>query len=384
MMQVAISTLELNFLLSNYGTFLQHYCLRNVLKSLGYEPFRLSHDPSACRRYDCAFMLFMAMGRFVKRILRRDSDNFSWLMETLSEVRKVHWFKSAYRKHIGHLLEFPASTKIIGLMGSDQIMNGAANVWFESLPKDCGRLVYAGSGDWKSMADDERVKEQLRRNLPAFCAVSVRERAGISLCQKYVNPDVKVAHVLDPVLLSDWSDVAALADEQEVFSLGGGGILLCYLVNIREKEQLQLRALEDLAMELNCSLKILCIQGGFHYVPRKYRVSLSPQCFLAAFRDAAYVVTNSFHGGVVALRYQKRFAVVRQKDLPGCDQNVRQLEFLETFGLSRLFCERVQDAKRALATSIDYKRVNARLSELRKDSLEWLSQALKKATQKSW
>lgn len=134
-------------------------------------------------------------------------------------------------------------------------------------------------------------------------------------------------------------------------------------------------------MELNCSLKILCIQGGFQYVPRKYRVSLSPQRFLAAFRDAVYVVTNSFHGGVVALRYQKRFAIVRQNDLPGTDQNVRQLELLETFGLSHLFCERVKDVKRALAFSIDYKRVNARLSELRKDSLEWLSQALKKATQ---
>ncbi len=116
-------------------------------------------------------------------------------------------------------------------------------------------------------------------------------------------------------------------------------------------------------------------------MPRKYRVSLSPQRFLAAFRDAVYVVTNSFHGGVVALRYQKRFAIVRQNDLPGTDQNVRQLELLETFGLSHLFCERVKDVKRALAFSIDYKRVNARLSELRKDSLEWLSQALKKATQ---
>ena len=211
----------------------------------------------------------------------------------------------------------------------------------------------------------------------------MRERAGIPLCQKYVKPDVKVAHVLDPVLLSDWSDVAALADEQEVFSLGGGGGLLCYLVNIREKEQLQLRELENLAMELNCSLKILCIQGGFQYVPRKYRVSLSPQRFLAAFRDAAYVVTNSFHGGVVALRYQKRFAVVRQKDLPGCDQNVRQLEFLETFGLSCLFCERVQDVGNALKVSIDYEKVNAHLSKLRKASFEWLSQALKKATQKN-
>ncbi len=223
-MQVAISTLELNFLLSNYGTFLQHYCLRNVLKSLGYEPFRLSHDPSAYRQYNCAVMLFMAMGRFVKRILRRDSDNFSWLMVALSEVRKVHWFKAAYKKHIGHLLEFPASTKIIGLMGSDQIMNSTANVWFESLPKDCGRLVYAGSGDWKSMANSEKVKEQMRKNLPSFCAVSVRERAGIPLCQKCVKPDVTVAHVLDPVLLSDWSDVAALAESQKLSTLGGGGV----------------------------------------------------------------------------------------------------------------------------------------------------------------
>ena len=117
-------------------------------------------------------------------------------------------------------------------------------------------------------------------------------------------------------------------------------------------------------------------------MPRKYRISLSPQRFLVAFRDATYVVTNSFHGGVVALRYQKRFAIVRQNDLPGTDQNVRQLEFLETFGVSHLFCESVQDVKRALASSIDYKGVNARLSELRKDSLEWLSQALKKAIRK--
>lgn len=375
MMKVAIFTLGLNYLLTNYGTFLQHYCLRRVLKKNGYDSIRLPHEKNVDQYHCPAIAFLLVVMRYVIRVIKRKRNNFMWLTAALAQVRMTHQFGVAYRSLVGDLFE-PLPEVAIGLMGSDQVLDCGSNAWFKTLSGKGGRLIYAGSADWKHLSLDEKKEEKLRCELPKFCAVSVRECAGLEICQKYVKVGVAVKKVLDPVLLSDWRDLTLVATEKTVFQMP---TLFCYFVNVTEASQLQLAELERIAAKLGCQLKILGIQGTMQYVPLKYRLVLSPQSFLAAFRDAAYVVTNSFHGGVVAFRYKKQFVIVRQFDKPGRDQNLRQIEFLRMFGLSHLFCDEVRESERVLVKEVDYAPLYRMLSRLQKDSLVWLLDSLKKA-----
>jgi len=81
-------------------------------------------------------------------------------------------------------------------------------------------------------------------------------------------------------------------------------------------------------------------------VPDKYRIMPSPSEFLAAFRDARYVVTNSFHGTIFSVLFGKPFLSIMQVEAVGTKQNIRQRELLSELGLEDHLVEVGSEAAR--------------------------------------
>lgn len=150
MRSVAISTLGERFLLSNYGTFFQHYALRKVLCELGFSPFRLALTSG---RYEESGFLRAWLKDAVrplywlfKRIPEWRSNCQRIMDEDLQNLR----FVLDYHRLIGRFREPQRfDDRMVGIMGGDQILGTTSTrAWLGDLPLGCKCITYAASTDW--------------------------------------------------------------------------------------------------------------------------------------------------------------------------------------------------------------------------------------------
>ena len=109
-------------------------------------------------------------------------------------------------------------------------------------------------------------------------------------------------------------------------------------------------------------------------IPLEKRVVPSIQQWLSCFADAEFVVTDSFHGCVLAVLFHKPFIALAN---PGRGMS-RILSLLESWGLEDRIVQGLDpddDGEYYLA-GIDWEGVDSRLSQMRERSMEFLQNAL--------
>ena len=90
--------------------------------------------------------------------------------------------------------------------------------------------------------------------------------------------------------------------------------------------------------------------------------------FLSLVKHAEYVVTNSYHGMIFSIQFQKPFAVFSRHL---CDNKINEL--LSLLDLTDRF---ITPEKNILLTPIDYSTVNKKIREARELSLAFLKAEL--------
>ena len=90
--------------------------------------------------------------------------------------------------------------------------------------------------------------------------------------------------------------------------------------------------------------------------------------FLGYFRNASFVITNSFHGTAFSILHEKQFICVPPQKARG-----RIDSLLKNLGLT----DRMQTSNFNSDCFIDYKNVILKLNELRNESLLFLKSNLK-------
>lgn len=300
-MKIGIITLTL---VGNYGGILQNYGLQQVLLKMGHQPinikttFRISilHWCLCCAKT----ILFRLCGRkriFVERIYGSRQKRMSFIAQHINETSK-QYTKISQNNISGLNLEAL-------VVGSDQVWrpcynNYLADNMFLKFAKrsDIKRVSYAasfGSDKWEFSPEETKSCAKL---IQLFDAVSVRETQGVQFCNDYLG--VKATKVLDPTLLLDKSEYEKLCKSVALIKRP---ILVVYFLDITpEKNQLA----EKIAREKGLSLYIITdeIQDSDDAVER----------WLAAFRDAQFVVTDSFHGAVFSMVFNKCFYTICNVD----------------------------------------------------------------------
>lgn len=303
----------------NYGGILQNYALQQVLKKLGYESITLDvfyrYPYSRYLISNLRSHIFNAVGikhnypkkpfhgRFIPEVTGRFMLEHLNLTEPLDDYSQ----RVLDKYHIDTLV-----------FGSDQIWRPSYNPCIENMfgafaTKPCRKIAYAasfGTDEW------EYTKEQTERCrvlLKDFTAVSVREETAVSLCDAYL--DYKEAkHVLDPTLLLDNDDYLKLCQK---ITPSTTAYITAYILDNNLSKTKILQQLSD-----SYHLPIKFISAHDH-------TELSIEEWLAMFRDASYVVTDSFHGIVFSIIFEKEFYVV----LNGQRGNARFLSLLSKLGL---------------------------------------------------
>ncbi len=352
-MRVGIITLSLE---NNYGGILQNFALQKVLKDMG-------HTPLTCRWTGYTNLGFIKAALFS---VLRGGRNFPTTPWTYNKARKglEDFIKQNidfrfYRDPRKFLNWFKPDAMIVG---SDQVWRPKYNshlysAYLDFVPENSvKRITYAASfgvGEWEySVAQENVCKELIGR----FDAVSVREQSGVDLCKEHfgINPQ----WVLDPTLLLD-RDVyeelcASIPKSNEA--------ILVYMVDYSEAIKQQAEKLSQLT-----GLPIRIIEAD-----RGVTAADSVAKWLAAFRDTKYVITDSFHGTVFSIIFEKDFWTIGNTDRG----LARFSSLLRSFSLDERLISPSNVLSISISQPIAWSQIKERRLRLVKESIKFITNSL--------
>lgn len=307
----------------NYGTVLQAVATRDVLEAYG-EPVFVDYCRPEYTRCGWARERMKAEGPAPVKAAR--------LVAALPARLRS---ERAFRGFVERSLELcPADPFLEGdgfdpdavyVVGSDQTWNSVYNrgisplYFLENVPDDCRKVALSSSFGRDSLGEWEC--RPTARLLRRFDAVSVRERSSLSILNSL---GVRGVALKDPVMLCDPSLWGRLADPRPVAE---GGYVLVYMLN---RDARLIEYARSVARERGLGVRMVAF-NPLRPAPRGVRpVCLpEPECWLALFRDASYVVTDSFHGTCFSLIFERPFTSFDPLRFA-----VRISDLLADFGLS--------------------------------------------------
>ena len=268
------------------------------------------------------------------------------------------------------------------LLGSDQVWNyklfeNSFNkmFYFDFVEDQIKKIAYASSFGYEYFSLFEKAPEkfcEIKKLFEKMDFISVREKTGIDILHK--NFGIQGQWVLDPVFLveKDIYEKMALKAEKKLDEKR----LVSYFVHASEEYN---KILTDVAEEMNLSM-LNMITGHPERFDKQREGSVEPVCenlsleqWVYNFKNAEYVVTNSFHGLCMALIFEKDFIIIKNEPLS------RVVSVLELLGLEERLVDNYDDycnKKYLLGKSIDWTEISIKLETEREKSRRWLTNAL--------
>ena len=356
----------------NYGAMLQARALNDILCAWGHSVFYIYHPHAVIRRSSFLRCFIVRPGfDFIQKIFRKMSQWVSYPITSFSD--RLTTTKLCRSKE--DLAEVSQGCRVL-IAGSDQIWNprwvvpnDIETVFLGFAPEGCKRISYAASfsvSEW-----GVRGRNEAARLLKEFDVISVREESGVRIVKEISGRNAQQA--LDPTLLHtrDYYERLIPGDGRAVKM----EYIFKYVIN-GWTDNPQETHLISLCRQYFHGLSVVN-ETDVTFVGLRKRVDVPG--WLRRIRDAKFVVTNSFHGLVFSLIFNRPFVVVA---LTGANagMNERVDSLLKLLGLKSRMCGvDVSDKMLCdiLAAPIDWGRVNATLVNEREKSLNFLEGALK-------
>ncbi len=201
------------------------------------------------------------------------------------------------------------------IVGSDQVWRPSYNQHLEQAFlnftenwKNVKRIAYAASFGVDNWEFTKKQTEECKRLVQKFDFVSVREDTAVNLCKEHLG--IEATHVLDPTLLLSANDYQKLIDGLKI---SDSPYVFSYLLDESEEK---IDILEDISKRLNLPVRKIKLEKDISKIPMSKLKSLtypSIQEWLASFAQADFVVTDSFHGTVFSIIFNKPFVVLPNK-----------------------------------------------------------------------
>lgn len=367
MKKIGILTLPLS---DNYGGIIQAVALYGYLEEKGFDVFLI-------RKEIYRPLLKRALITLLELIPLQNFKNIR------SRAKKTKIHRAFIGKHIKNMTRPVSTTAELKSMALeenfDAIIVGSDQVWrmdcindgfyatyfldFLDSP-DTKKIAYAasfGKDHWQAPEKAIEAAELLSK----FHAISTREVNGIDICRETFGRD-DCKHALDPTLLVDKEFYSKLQTPTETIS--DKKTLLTYIL---DKSEFKTALCESAVISLGDGYRISHLLNQDQ--PNK---TYSIPEWIKEFRDASYVITDSFHGMVFSIIFNKEFTVVINKERGAS----RFYSLLQMLGLESRIVESqpCQKYLKLPTEAIDYASVNEALQKMRLSSRAFLTTSLHK------
>lgn len=377
-MRIGILTLPLH---TNYGGILQAYALQTVLERMGHEVTLIEKErilkiniPLWKRPIAYTYRFFKKLFVDHNTVIRREIVSAK---EQPFMRRDVQTFIDRYMHicKVASLAEIKDGDFAAIVVGSDQIWrpqyftgmvdSNLRNAFLEfTTGWKMKRIAYAASYgvDWWEFPEDDTVAfTQLAKQ---FDLITVREKSGVDLCKKYL--DTEATQVLDPTMLLQKEDYMKLIDASGKGKSNGN--LFCYVLDSTPAKQ---GLIDRIAREKQLKPFYINAESLDRSLSLEERIYKPVEAWLRGFRDAEFVITDSFHACVFSIIFGKPFVAIGNKGR-GLS---RFHSLLDNFGLASNLIIETSQYNPDFGYRID-ETVQARLKVLRKQSHDLLNKSI--------
>jgi hypothetical protein len=365
-MKIAILTQALH---SNYGGLLQNYALQQVLRQMGHDGVTI--DRHIERKESL-------LKNFVKWLYRHVKSTYNSGFLTAKQKQRIACLQTQFIKQ--NIIKTP---KLITqaqfdayvsnnrfdayIVGSDQCWRPcySANIknYFLDFIQDSTtkKVSYAASFGVDVWEYSEALTPVVEKLAKEFDAVSVRERSAVDLCKKHLNRDA--TWVVDPTMLlgADGFMKFITPDNSRQFVLN-------YLLEESAQSKALVRAV---ANELNIDNIIDNLPSPIfkRCDTLSKHTNISVEKWLSNIYNSSFVITDSFHGAVFSILFNKPF-IVKLNAVRG---NTRLESLLEDFDLVECICQDVEHFK---LPTFNWQKINIKVQSRKFESYNFLANAL--------
>lgn len=317
-MKIAIMTQPLG---KNYGGMMQAYALQKVLRDLG-------HDVKTIDYNHAGPSLFYQVAKFPYRFLQKLIGKRKAPINLEAKLPYIlEHSQNFIKQNISiseHIDNDAALSKHFDDNYYDAIVVGSDQTWrpqyspniynfyldFLKQNKNIKKIAYASSFGVDNWEYTEEQAAKCSELASLFDEISVREESGVELCKKHLN--VKSECVLDPTLLLTKDDYLELLGNK--YKGGKGEGVFSYVL---DNSQAKMTIAENISKQLNthafkCQAK--CSLGSLTSKSIQDYQMPEVEDWLASFANAEFVVTDSFHGMVFSIMFEKPFIVIANKE----------------------------------------------------------------------
>lgn len=373
-MKVAILTWASNT--NNYGSILQAYALQNFLREYNYDNVILDYHPkiSDYQWPPSIEMYRRRIFRRIKNLLKNSSVNDAGWKRQLNNCCEefINRELTTSNKYIGvEQLKTTISEYDTFMCGSDQIwsMKKAINptYYLTWLPKEKKKIAYAPS--MPSALDDNRKRNAFIKNTTGFEAISVREEKSAKETSGILNK--KIVSALDPTLLIGeefWNKNTLVKDCDSKY-------ILCYFLGQNKNYK---KCVEQIKNETDYDVKVVPFNNESLCIDGEIQFGVDPGKFLELIRNAEIVLTDSYHGSIFSVIFEKKFILFKRfVDGAKDDENGRIYDLASKLRIEEQLCD-ANDFELESIMKPNYVEVKNTLNKLRDESKKYLLDALKR------
>lgn len=366
----------------NFGGILQAYAMQRVLRRMGYEvatdaPIKdriNSRDRvipviKILLKYTVKPSIVLTTPRDVLRITASEPSKFA--IDNMELVDLLKGRKKPRRSSLKGIQGY--------IVGSDQVWRKRyCDVSYNLLSfisdrEDLVKVSYAASFGKDNLSEyGSKLIGKTSRLAKKFDAISVREQSGVDICKK--NWGVHAEQLVDPTLLLSKVDYENLVRKHPEQTYASDGDLFAYVL---DRKQGKGEIIDTIARKRKLTTfeimpKAYSTRQVFNKDILGHMLPPVPQ-WVRSFMDAEFVVTDSFHGCVFSIIFNKPFIAIGN-EFRGL---ARFTSLLSLFGLEQRLVLSADDISLELINEkIDWDKVNNKIKSEQKRSFDYLKKYL--------
>lgn len=357
----------------NYGSFMQAYALKKIIEELGHEVVFVDFHVGLTidKKRNLKKQLRHYIGEsYIGAIYRRNKQKNN--NQDKSELERKYE-ECLPILEISEKRNYRANVDVL-VIGSDEVFNcvqmntdvGYSPELFGYRNRAKKVITYAASFGSTKLDDlyKYKINKEVSRYLCKIKRISVRDENSKEIVSKLcgINPEIH----LDPVLVGNVENDAIEKEKIDNYIAVYG-----YINRFTDEES---KAICKFAREKN--LKLVSLYGYQSFCDQN--IACRPDEILSYFKNAEYVITDTFHGTIFSIITRRQFAVfVRSSGSLVASNQEKLSDLLIRVQLETQQVTCLKNLSSVLQQSIDYVKIDEILSQQRKKTIEYLKEELK-------